>query len=80
MSASEKDLNNISPSHAGSNVAGNASGSGGPVGNHDASSTYFGHLHYPHQVNNNASSKPPSQSQKPASSQKSAVNSPSTPG
>ncbi|KAG8763532.1 hypothetical protein FRC11_002045 [Ceratobasidium sp. 423] len=80
MSASEKDLNNIGPSHAGSNVAGNASGSGGPIGNHDASSSYFGHLHYPHQANNSgaASSKPPSQSQKPASSQKSAVNSPPT--
>ncbi|EUC62036.1 fungal Zn, 2-cys(6) binuclear cluster domain protein [Rhizoctonia solani AG-3 Rhs1AP] len=81
MSASEKDLNNISPSHTGSNVAGNASGSGGPVGNHDVSGTYFGHLHYPHQVNSTGatSSKPSSQSQKPPP-QKSAVNSPSTPG
>ncbi|CAE6443215.1 unnamed protein product [Rhizoctonia solani] len=81
MSASEKDLNNISPSHTGSNVAGNTSHSGGPISNHDATGAYFGHLHYPQQVNNNpaTTSKPPSQSQKVASSQKSAVNSPPTP-
>ncbi|CAE6423562.1 unnamed protein product [Rhizoctonia solani] len=47
----------------------------------EVASTYFGHLHYPHQVNSSptATGKPLSQSQKPASFQKSTVNSPPTP-